>query len=67
MKWLEALKRAGKPGGPNSRRAKQRLVAIAAALVGLALVWWVALAPALRHLVRGSGRARRSSMRSCSR
>jgi len=29
---------------------ERRMVAIAAALVALALLWWVALAPALRTL-----------------
>jgi general secretion pathway protein M len=50
MKWLEALQARWRTWWPELDPREQRLVAIAAALVGLALVWWVALAPALGTL-----------------
>ncbi|MDM0068696.1 type II secretion system protein GspM [Variovorax sp. J31P207] len=50
MKWLEALQARWQAWWPELAPREQRLVAIAAALVGLALVWWVALAPALGTL-----------------
>ncbi|MDN8611862.1 type II secretion system protein GspM [Variovorax ginsengisoli] len=50
MKWLEVLQARWQAWWPELAPREQRLVAIAAALVGLALVWWVALAPALGTL-----------------
>lgn len=50
MKWLDTLQARWRTWWPGLDPREQRLVAIAAALVGLALVWWVALAPALGTL-----------------
>jgi len=50
MKGLQALGARWQAWWPELAPREQRLAAIAAALVGLALVWWVALAPALGTL-----------------
>jgi general secretion pathway protein M len=50
MKWLEALEARWQAWWTELEPREQRLIAVAAALVLLALLWWVALAPALRTL-----------------
>jgi len=50
MKWLEILEARWQAWWPELDPREQRLVVIAAALIALALVWWVALAPALKTL-----------------
>ena len=48
--WIEALQARWQAWWPELAPREQRMVLIAGALVALALVWWVALAPALRTL-----------------
>ncbi|RYY73253.1 MAG: type II secretion system protein M, partial [Comamonadaceae bacterium] len=48
--WIEALQSRWAAWWPELAPREQRLIAGAAALVLLALLWWVALAPALRTL-----------------
>ncbi|MCU4120967.1 type II secretion system protein M [Variovorax sp. N23] len=48
--WIEALQARWQAWWPELAPREQRMVVIAGALVLLALVWWVALAPALRTL-----------------
>lgn len=48
--WIEALQARWQAWWPELAPREQRMVVIAGALVALALVWWVALAPALRTL-----------------
>lgn len=50
MKWAEALKARWQAWWPELGSREQRLVLIGIALVALAVLWWVALAPALRVL-----------------
>ena len=50
MKGFESLKARWRTWWPELEPREQRMVVIAAALVMLALFWWVALAPALRTL-----------------
>lgn len=50
MKWLESLEARWQAWWPELEPREQRMIMIAAALVALAFVWWVALAPALRTL-----------------
>ena len=50
MKGFETLKARWRAWWPELEPREQRMIAIAAALVLLALFWWVALAPALRTL-----------------
>lgn len=49
-KWLETLEARWQAWWPELEPREQRLIGGAAALVLLALLWWVALAPALRTL-----------------
>ncbi|MBT2303240.1 type II secretion system protein M [Variovorax paradoxus] len=48
--WLESLEARWQAWWPELEPREQRMIAIAAALVMLALLWWVMLAPALRTL-----------------
>lgn len=48
--WIEALQARWQAWWPELAPREQRMVLIAGALVALALIWWVALAPALRTL-----------------
>lgn len=48
--WLESLEARWQAWWPELEPREQRMIAIAAALVVLALLWWVMLAPALRTL-----------------
>jgi general secretion pathway protein M len=48
--WIETLQARWQAWWPELAPREQRMVIIAGALVALALVWWVALAPALRTL-----------------
>ena len=48
--WIEALQARWQAWWPELAPREQRMVVIAGTLVLLALVWWVALAPALRTL-----------------
>lgn len=48
--WIEALQARWQAWWPELAPREQRMVIVAGALVVLALVWWVALAPALRTL-----------------
>ncbi|GAA4329547.1 hypothetical protein GCM10023165_02580 [Variovorax defluvii] len=50
MNWLEALQARWQAWWPELEPREQRLIGAAAAVVLLALLWWVALAPALRTL-----------------
>jgi len=50
MKWLKSLEARWQAWWPELEPREQRMILIAAALVALAFVWWVALAPALRTL-----------------
>lgn len=50
MNWLESLEARWQAWWPELEPREQRLIGAAAALVLLALLWWVALAPALRTL-----------------
>lgn len=50
MKGFESLKARWQAWWPELDPREQRMIAIAAALVVLALFWWLALAPALRTL-----------------
>jgi general secretion pathway protein M len=50
MNWLESLEARWQAWWPELESREQRLIGAAAALVLLALLWWVALAPALRTL-----------------
>jgi general secretion pathway protein M len=50
MKWFESLEARWQAWWPELEPQEQRMVLIGAALVGLALVWWVALSPALSTL-----------------
>lgn len=50
MKWLESLEARWQAWWPELEPREQRLIAGAAVLVLLALLWWLALAPALRTL-----------------
>ena len=47
---MKALKRQIAPHWQGLQKREQRLVLGAASLVGVALVWWIALAPALQTL-----------------
>ena len=48
--WIEALQARWQAWWPELAPREQRMVIVAGTLVTLALVWWVALAPALRTL-----------------
>ena len=48
--WIEALQARWQSWWPELAPREQRMVIVAGALVAAALVWWVALAPALRTL-----------------
>lgn len=48
--WIETLQARWQAWWPELAPREQRMVIVAGALVTLALVWWVALAPALRTL-----------------
>lgn len=48
--WIEALQARWQAWWPELAPREQRMVIVAGALVALALIWWVALAPALRTL-----------------
>jgi general secretion pathway protein M len=48
--WIEALQARWEAWWPELAPREQRMVIVAGTLVVLALVWWVALAPALRTL-----------------
>ncbi len=48
--WLGSLEARWQAWWPELELREQRMVVIAVALVALALLWWVALAPALRTL-----------------
>jgi len=48
--WIDKLQARWRAWWPELAPREQRMVVIAGALVLLALVWWVALAPALRTL-----------------
>ena len=48
--WIEALQARWQAWWPELAPREQRMVIVAGALVAAALVWWVALAPALRTL-----------------
>lgn len=48
--WIEALQARWQAWWPELAPREQRMVLVAGTLVALALVWWVALAPALRTL-----------------
>ena len=50
MKWLETLEARWQAWWPELAPREQRMIRIAAVLVALGLLWWVALAPALRTL-----------------
>jgi general secretion pathway protein M len=50
MKWLETLEARWQVWWPELEAREQRMIIVAASLVVLALLWWVALAPALRTL-----------------
>ncbi|VTU20614.1 type II secretion system protein GspM [Variovorax sp. PBL-E5] len=50
MTWIDALEARWQAWWPELEPREQRLIAIAAALVALALIWWLALAPALGTL-----------------
>ncbi len=50
MKWLETLEARWQAWWPELELREQRLFMAGAALVALALIWWLALAPALRTL-----------------
>lgn len=50
MKWFESLEARRRAWWLELELREQRLIAVGAALVLLALVWWVALAPALHVL-----------------
>jgi general secretion pathway protein M len=50
MNWLESLEARWQAWWPELEPREQRLIGAAAALMLLALLWWVALAPALRTL-----------------
>ncbi|VTU23726.1 General secretion pathway, M protein [Variovorax sp. PBS-H4] len=50
MNWLDSLEARWQAWWPELEPREQRLIGAAAALVLLALLWWVALAPALRIL-----------------
>jgi len=50
MKWLESLEARWQAWWPELEPREQRLILIAATVIVLAFVWWVALAPALRTL-----------------
>lgn len=50
MKWLEFLEARWQAWWPELEPREQRMILIAAALVALALAWWLALAPALGTL-----------------
>lgn len=50
MKWLDSLEARWQAWWPELEPREQRLIVIGAVLVALALLWWVALAPALRTL-----------------
>ncbi|KWT97353.1 MULTISPECIES: type II secretion system protein GspM [unclassified Variovorax] len=50
MNWLESMEARWQAWWPELEPREQRLIGAAAALVLLALLWWVALAPALRTL-----------------
>lgn len=50
MKWLEALEARWQAWWPELEAREQRMILAAAALIVLALLWWVGLAPALRTL-----------------
>lgn len=50
MKWFETLQARWQAWWPELEPREQRMARIAAALVALALIWWVALSPALSTL-----------------
>jgi len=50
MNWIESLEARWQAWWPELEPREQRLIGAAAALVLLALLWWVGLAPALRTL-----------------
>ncbi|MEB0110219.1 type II secretion system protein GspM [Variovorax sp. RTB1] len=50
MTWFDSLNERWQAWWPDLPPREQRLVIIAATVVALALLWWVALAPALRTL-----------------
>ena len=50
MTWFDSLNERWQAWWPDLPPPEQRLVIIAATVVALALLWWVALAPALRTL-----------------
>lgn len=50
MKWLAILEARWQAWWPELEPREQRMIAIAAGLVALALIWWLALAPALATL-----------------
>jgi len=50
MNWLESLEARWQAWWPELEPREQRMITIGAVLVVLALLWWVALAPALRTL-----------------
>ncbi len=50
MKWSESLEERWQAWWPDLAPREQRMVVIAATLIIAALLWWVALAPALRTL-----------------
>ncbi|RZL92051.1 MAG: type II secretion system protein M [Variovorax sp.] len=54
MKRLDSLTARRQAWWAEREPREQRIIAVAAALVGLALLWWVALAPALRTLSSAS-------------
>lgn len=49
-KWFETIEARWQAWWPELEQREQRIILAAAALVMLALLWWVALAPALRTL-----------------
>jgi general secretion pathway protein M len=50
VNWIETLEARWQAWWPELEAREKRLVIAAATLVGLALLWWIALAPALRTL-----------------
>jgi len=54
-KWLDWLEARWEAWWPELEAREQRMVLAAAALVALVLVWWIALAPALRTLSSATG------------
>ncbi|VWX58135.1 General secretion pathway protein GspM [Burkholderiales bacterium 8X] len=50
MSWIDSLEARWQAWWPELEPREQRLIGLGAALILLALVWWLALAPALRTL-----------------